>query len=257
MAKKYSDLTETEKEVVRARAKEFSKRKHAERAFVEGRAPGVVGAPRRFSDAERAARKLLAQARYREKHAARILPEAAERAFRKRHEQAAAEGREIRPPGKHLRPQLSEDEKRERRRAARRNYVRRKPEIGRAYYVAHQDHLCGVAKQHKQRLKTEHPEKFRAQNLAQHNNRRARKLKTGGKFNAADVQWLWNQQRGKCVFCLKPLVWKKFQVDHHLPLARGGSNDRKNLRLLHKKCNLQKSWRDPFQHALEYGMLCW
>lgn len=57
--------------------------------------------------------------------------------------------------------------------------------------------------------------------------------------------------------CLKPLIKNKFHVDHHMPLVLGGSNDRSNLRLLHQKCNLSKGARDPAEHALQNGLLCW
>ncbi|MCK8788014.1 HNH endonuclease, partial [Roseomonas sp. NAR14] len=46
-------------------------------------------------------------------------------------------------------------------------------------------------------------------------------------------------------------------VDHYVPLALGGSNDRSNLRLLHAACNLSKGARHPIEHGRSLGLLCW
>lgn len=87
--------------------------------------------------------------------------------------------------------------------------------------------------------------------------RRALRAGAPGNFNAADIEYLWNLQNGHCVMCLHPLFKNKFHVDHHIPLSRGGSNDKGNLRLMHQKCNLSKGARDPAEHALKNGLLCW
>ena len=81
-------------------------------------------------------------------------------------------------------------------------------------------------------------------------------LKAEGSYTAADIADLLRMQKGNCSFCLQPLG-SDFHVDHYQPLTRGGSNDRKNLRLLHQSCNLRKHASDPIEHALKNGMLCW
>lgn len=86
--------------------------------------------------------------------------------------------------------------------------------------------------------------------------RRARILGNGGSYTQEDIEWLFRKQKGKCVFCLKPLR-AGFDIDHYLPLTKGGTNDRDNLRLMHRKCNSAKSARHPADHALKNGMLCW
>jgi 5-methylcytosine-specific restriction endonuclease McrA len=87
--------------------------------------------------------------------------------------------------------------------------------------------------------------------------KKAQSVGSAGNHTKADIELLWEAQKGRCVFCLKPLMGGKYHVDHHVPLAKGGSNDRSNLRLLHKKCNLEKGARDPVEHAQRNGMLCW
>lgn len=85
--------------------------------------------------------------------------------------------------------------------------------------------------------------------------RRARKVSVGGTFTKADVETLQIQQRNKCAapWCRRPL--EKFHVDHIVPLALGGSNDRLNLQLLCPLCNVQKGYRDPIVHAQRMGCL--
>lgn len=75
--------------------------------------------------------------------------------------------------------------------------------------------------------------------------RRARKLGNGGKHTASDVRKLFSIQNGKCAWCAELLPDTGNHVDHWIPLAKGGSNDKSNLRLLHKKCNLSKGTKDP------------
>jgi hypothetical protein len=219
------------------------------------RAPGR---PRKFSDEERKARRKAVCRAYRHKDIEVTRVHEAEYMRGKRAERAIAEGREPGKSGHYIRPPVfSDEEKRERHRAATRKHAHANTDKARARYLANRLDAMASAKERKERFKREHPEEFAAQSSVHANNRRARLKGASGKFSAADIKWLWEQQRGCCVFCLAPLPRKGFHVDHHIPLKRGGSNDRGNLRLLHKKCNLEKSSRDPIEHAKERGMLLW
>ena len=40
------------------------------------------------------------------------------------------------------------------------------------------------------------------------------------------------EQEGKCADCQKTLQRKQVQFDHRVPVARGGTNERKNLQAL-------------------------
>jgi HNH endonuclease len=100
------------------------------------------------------------------------------------------------------------------------------------------------------------PEEKRLQNIRFAALRRARLRNASGSFTEEDVERLYNLQHGKCAFCLK-LLGDDVHLDHYVPLARDGSNDPSNLRLLHEKCNLTKADKHPIEHAMENGMLCW
>jgi 5-methylcytosine-specific restriction endonuclease McrA len=89
-------------------------------------------------------------------------------------------------------------------------------------------------------------------------NRRAIKRNADGRHTAADVRRIFEHQQGLCANCLCKLFKsgkKKFHVDHIMPLARGGSNDRLNLQCLCPQCNLSKNAKDPIAWAREQGRL--
>lgn len=262
MSKKYAELTDEQKERILARNRAAKKRRQAERAIAEGRTPGVPGGVRRLTDEQRIENRKASVAKCRNKDLAASRAYDAEWKRKKRAARAIERGYAPLKPGQKFRNlELSDEEKLRRRQKRSRDYGRAHPEkiagIGRARYLANRDEVLAKTVERHARVKAEDPERFKAWRATSDRNRRARSKNSSGKHKTADIKWLWDQQKGRCVFCLKLLEPKKFHVDHHIPLAKGGSNDRSNLRLLHKKCNLQKSARDPIEHAQEHGMLFW
>lgn len=236
MARKYATAEEA-RAAKRERNRIASKKRKAAKAIAEGREPGRIGGPVKYkTDDERASARRETERRWRERNIERVRARDAEIMRRKRRERAAAEGRKLQKVGGD--PKFTPEEKRERARINSLSYRRKYPDRGKAqsdaYYAAHKDDV-----------------------LENSRNRRARKAGNGGEHTKEDIELLWQLQRGKCVFCLKPLKRGAFHIDHHLPLALGGSNDRGNLRLLHKKCNLEKAATHPVIHATRRGMLCW
>lgn len=94
------------------------------------------------------------------------------------------------------------------------------------------------------------PEKIAAQNS------RTRKIREAvpGSFTADDVKKLMQLQRGKCPVCKKD-IRAKFHVDHVVPIARGGTNDKSNLQLLCPSCNHKKSSIHPIVFMQRRGFL--
>ncbi len=82
----------------------------------------------------------------------------------------------------------------------------------------------------------------------------ARKMNAEGFYKVEDIEKLFSLQKGKCVYCFKSIK-KSFQVDHVVPLARGGSNWPSNLVLACKPCNNKKHAIDPFVFARRLGRL--
>lgn len=78
-------------------------------------------------------------------------------------------------------------------------------------------------------------------------NRRARIKGAVGKHTKEDIKALFFEQKGLCGLCDMKLDADNFHVDHWKPLAKGGSNDKSNLKLLHPRCNLMKHDKDPME----------
>lgn len=85
-------------------------------------------------------------------------------------------------------------------------------------------------------------------------NRRARKLAAGGHYTAAQIAALADQQRHRCANCGKS-IRKGYEVDHIVPLTRGGTNDIRNIQLLCQSCNRRKHNKHPIEWAQEQGRL--
>jgi 5-methylcytosine-specific restriction endonuclease McrA len=85
--------------------------------------------------------------------------------------------------------------------------------------------------------------------------RRAQKKGSGGSHTAADLRAIITAQGHQCANCRADLRKVRKHVDHIVPLARGGSNDRRNLQYLCAPCNLAKGAKDPIEFARAQGRL--
>lgn len=75
----------------------------------------------------------------------------------------------------------------------------------------------------------------------------------GGKFNRVDIDDLLIHQNGKCAYCF--IKMRDYHIDHIMPVALGGSNDKENIQLLCPNCNLKKGAKHPDDFLLEIGIL--
>ena len=80
-----------------------------------------------------------------------------------------------------------------------------------------------------------HPEETRAYSAA----RRARLRKAEGTHTPADIQAQLKRQEGRCYYCGVKLD-KGYDVDHVVPITRGGNNDPSNLVIACPTCNRSK-----------------
>jgi len=101
----------------------------------------------------------------------------------------------------------------------------------------------------------ENPERAREHFKAGRARRRARLLGSEGRHTRKDVAEILEAQKGCCAYCRADLHKAKRHVDHIIPLARGGSNDRRNIQILCRPCNQRKSAKDPLDFAREQGLL--
>lgn len=84
-------------------------------------------------------------------------------------------------------------------------------------------------------------------------NQRARRKSAPGSHTADDVHDIHRMQKGRCAFCRNRL--KKYDVDHIVPLSKGGSNGRANLQLLCAPCNRRKWAHDQIEVMRSLGRL--
>ncbi len=85
---------------------------------------------------------------------------------------------------------------------------------------------------------------------------RARRLSAEGSHTPADLVEIWKMQRGRCGYCRKKLTGETRHLDHIEPLAKGGTNYRKNLQFLCRPCNQKKNATKPLDYAATLGLLC-
>lgn len=86
-------------------------------------------------------------------------------------------------------------------------------------------------------------------------NRRARKMESGGKLSNGLAERLYKLQRGKCACGCKQPLGDNYHLDHIMPLALGGTNEDENIQLLRATCNLRKHDKHPVEFMQQRGFL--
>lgn len=247
-----------------ARYQAAARAKTAEKALAAGRVPGQIGTPRRLTPEEKEISRITRHKRT-SKASTKLRTE-------RRAAKAIVEGRQ---PGKVGQPRVLTDRERIEHGRWRQAKFRRVHKETLLPYQAEQKRFARKDPKKKEREyesarkyreKNSEVVKFRSHKWYSENkdrhavlgrNYRARKNSVGGTHTAADIANLLEKQKGKCAWCLISFGTEKPTVDHYIPLARGGSNDVKNLRLLHKSCNSRKSSKDPVDFGLKHGLLAW
>ena len=74
-------------------------------------------------------------------------------------------------------------------------------------------------------------------------------------FSAELKRALGRGQDRRCMYCGERKLLKNLQIDHKYPVDRGGSNDRSNLQLLCRPCNLRKGVHTDEEFRNRYGGL--
>ena len=88
-------------------------------------------------------------------------------------------------------------------------------------------------------------------------NRNARVRGADGKCTLPDIMRIFDQQKGKCAYfrVCKTKLGNDYEVDHIVPLARGGTHWPSNIQLTCLHCNRRKRASDPVEYAQRLGML--
>lgn len=104
-----------------------------------------------------------------------------------------------------------------------------------------------------ERWKAKNPDAVRVIGVRSSSRRRARERGAAGDFTQADIDDIRMLQKGRCAECRHK---KRLEIDHIIPLSKGGTNARTNLQLLCRSCNARKNARDPIEWAQISGRLC-
>jgi 5-methylcytosine-specific restriction endonuclease McrA len=83
--------------------------------------------------------------------------------------------------------------------------------------------------------------------------KRTQAKRSSGRITAKEVKAIFAAQRGKCAVCRERLT--AFQVDHIIPLKKGGPHVRQNIQILCRRCNAKKGAKDPIEFMRERGFL--
>lgn len=94
------------------------------------------------------------------------------------------------------------------------------------------------------RYRKEHPEIFN------HNQRVRRDRLKGaeGSYSLEDVRAKYAEQKGRCYWCIVPLL-NTFDIDHIIPISRGGGNGPGNICCSCRDCNRRKHAKMPWEFS--------
>lgn len=142
------------------------------------------------------------------------------------------------------------------------------------YWEAHKEEIAKYKRRYreenaeavaedKRRYEAANPEK----GMQRVHRRRAKSHKAGGIYTEADLQVLYDLQKGLCCWCGRPMVnrmlekgapfLQKFTVDHIRPIHRQGTNYPWNLVLACHHCNRSHHSRYVFSEWEPPAMLEW
>ncbi len=124
----------------------------------------------------------------------------------------------------------------------------KKREQQRIWYLANKEHCAAKSKKHAEDNKEKiadwykniwlKSESGRFSSRTAQATRRARVKQAKGSFTKLDINDLFASQGGKCYYCREES--DVLQIEHMIPLSRGGRNDVSNICLACAPCNMKK-----------------
>jgi 5-methylcytosine-specific restriction endonuclease McrA len=132
----------------------------------------------------------------------------------------------------------------------RTRYLRRREKVrtsSRQYYLNNAERVKKRSRQYARN----NPERRKAHEYK----RRALKRKSGGVFTVEDIDRIRKEQRNCCAYYRVCGTKNPTQIDHIIPLSRGGTNHASNIQLTCRACNMSKHAKHPIEFAKELGML--
>lgn len=93
-----------------------------------------------------------------------------------------------------------------------------------------------IVKEQKRACQNRHRERYKLTKRIRERQRRA----AAGFYSAEDVAAIFSSQGGRCFYCCTDLREQKWEVDHKIPLAKGGTHWPDNLAMACEMCNRAK-----------------
>lgn len=159
----------------------------------------------------------------------------------------------------------------DKRRAADKRYRERHPEAAKRRAARHVERHPERRSELKRKRRKANPDKIRAaerltyarnaeyyrlKSKIKSQKRRLKVTEVGGSFTQADIDLQLKSQRGKCWYCGKPFENNLlragkprvgYDIEHRIPLDRGGTNDPGNIVLACPSCNCSKGTKLPHE----------
>lgn len=85
-------------------------------------------------------------------------------------------------------------------------------------------------------------------------NQQARRRGAVGSHTQEDIEEIRRMQHNGCAYC-QEILGEEYEVDHIVPLKKGGTNFRQNIQLVCPSCNKKKNAKDPLIFARQLGKL--
>lgn len=85
--------------------------------------------------------------------------------------------------------------------------------------------------------------------------------KKAGELTIETIQHIYEDNIKKhgtltCYLCLLPIPFGKDNLEHKIPISRGGSNDVENLSIACQKCNFKKHTKTDSEYLMEEKIKC-
>ena len=112
-------------------------------------------------------------------------------------------------------------------------------ETERDYYIDYAARNSVQATERARQWRLNNSEKARKLFREATNRRRARKLNQF--VEDVDPTIVFKRDKGICEICEKPVDPNRFDIDHIIPLSKGGEHSYANVQLAHPSCNYRKS----------------
>lgn len=117
-------------------------------------------------------------------------------------------------------------------------------EYQKQYREAHEEERQAYMKEYHKQYYAKNPQKF----IEKARKRDALRQGHGNKVLKADVRKKYEEQRGKCYWCEQPLNGV-YEVDHIIPLSKGGPHHSGNVCCACFRCNRSKHAKMPWEFS--------